>query len=82
MAGTRNLRPRIPNAQKPAPPETPTEVSTSRTIGYDTAQKSGYDTEHTAHEARSTTNEVAAAADGPNRDRDQHEENALRDKQG
>jgi len=56
----------------------PAAAQTSHTIGYDSAQKSGYDSETEDHEARRTTNEVAATTAGPNEDRDTKERAARR----
>jgi len=48
-------------------------LSTSKTIGYDSAQKSGYDTEKQEPETRRTTNEVDANATAPHRERQENE---------
>ena len=56
-------------------PRVPPPQSTSRTIGYDSAQKAAYD-DAASGEARATTNAVHADAQSANSDRDANEANA------
>jgi len=64
----------IPTPDPVAPSQT-----TSKTIGYDSAQKSGYDTEQENHEARSTVNDVHTQGKAAERERADDESDARRD---
>jgi len=64
---------------------TPTNINsaspptTANTIGYDSAQKEGYDTATTAHEAQRTTNDIHTDQRTMERDTDEHERESRRD---